>query len=140
MYRTSPYLPLALLTVALLSPACGNDSQTPTTPTATPPETTDTFDGTVTVNGAVIHPFTVQRAGTVTVRIAALEPDATVVLGLNLGTWNGLVCDLKLAATSATLNTLITGTASTSGDFCAYIHDVGKLTAPASYQIVVTHF
>lgn len=140
MPRPSPYLALGLLTAALLSTACGDDT-TPTNPTTTtPPEITEPFDGTVTVNGAATHPFTVQRAGTVTARIAALEPDATVVLGLALGTWNGAVCDLRVVSTNATLNTSVTGTASTVGGFCVYIHDVGGLTAPAAYQLVVTHF
>ena len=140
MPRPRPYLAFVLLVAALLSPACGDDTQAPTTPTVTPPEINEPFDGTLTVHGAAIHSFTVQRPGTVKVTIAALDPDTAAILGLALGTWNGLACDIKLASTTATLNTTVTGTASTIGNFCAYIHDVGNLTAPLGYQIVVTHF
>ena len=141
MNRPSPYLLCAPLFAALLASACGSDSATPTTPTATAPaETTETFDGTVTINGAATHPFAVQRPGTVTVRFAVIEPDSTAVLSLSLGTWNGAACQWVIAVDAATQGTTVTGTASTAGSFCARILDVGKLTAPASYQIVVTHF
>lgn len=140
MIRSFAFRCVLLFVTAALGVACAEDpiSDNPTAPT--PAETTETFDGTVTINGAVTHPFAVLRPGTVTVRFAALEPDATAVLGLSLGTWNGTVCDIKLAADGATQGTTVVGTAATIGNFCARIYDVGKLTAPSGYQIVVTHF
>ena len=141
MPRLSPFLVLALLTAALLGPGCGDNTPAMTNQNAPSPVPIDVpFDGIVTVNGAVTHPFDVQRPGQVIVRFAALEPDASVVLGLSLGTWNGVVCDIKLAADKATQGTTITGTASTAGSFCARVYDVGSLTGPVSYQIVVTHY
>lgn len=147
MHRPNPFRLAALVAVAsaaLGASACGNNSL-PTTPTDTTPPTqfTETFEGTVTINGAITHPFVVQRAGTATARLSALEPDPTATVGVSLGTWNGAVCDIKLANDSTTVSSAaanVTATATTAGNFCVRIYDVGKLTAPAGYQIVVTHF
>jgi hypothetical protein len=140
MFRSMALRCVVVLVAAATAAACSDDpfDDTPTAPT--PTEISRTFDGVVTINGAVTHAFDVQRPGTVTVRFEALEPDAAAVLGLSLGTWNGTVCDIKLAADNATQGTTVIGTASTTGNFCARIYDVGKLTAPSGYLIVVTHF
>lgn len=140
MHSSTQYLFGALLTLALLAPACGSDDPvTPTDPTP-PSETSEIFDGTVTVNGAVTHPFIVQRAGTVVARLAIVDPDAAAVIGMSLGTWNGAACQIILANDNAVLGVTLTGTASVAGSFCVRAYDVGKLTSPTSYQIVVTHF
>lgn len=129
-----------LVLFALGSAACGSDSPTTNPDTSTPVSVTESFTDTLTVNGGRTTPFTASRAGTVTARITALSPDDTVSIGLSLGTWNGTVCQIILANDAAVLNSTITGTAQGTGQFCARIYDVGKLTAATDYTIEVTHF
>jgi hypothetical protein len=137
----------ALLLLAPLAAACGDDNST-TGPTApTPVAITEQFGSDDTPekpplnpNGGRTHPFIVQQAGTVSARLTALSPDETITVGLSLGTWNGQVCQILLANDAALLNTTVTGTAQQTGQFCVRIYDVGRLTAPTNYSIDVTHF
>src|SRR3954470_4296213 len=80
-----------IASVSLMTVACGNDTpNTPTTPTPPTPVTiTETFSGTLTVNGAVTHSFLATAAGTVTVQATAIDPSSSQVFGLLLGLWNG---------------------------------------------------
>ena len=137
MQRTT--LSAAALAAVLSAAACSNNNPiTAPTDTSTPATTvTETFDGQLTVNGAVAHPFAVQRVGGVTVRLTALDP-TDVTVGLSLGTWNANsnVCQVILANDAAT----VVGTASTAGAFCIRIYDVGKLSRAILYTIDVTHF
>jgi hypothetical protein len=137
----------ALLLLAPLAAACGDDNSTngPTAPT--PVAITEQFGSDDTSekpplnpNGGRTHPFIVQQAGTVSARLTALSPDETITVGLSLGTWNGQVCQILLANDAALLNTTVTGTAQQTGQFCVRIYDVGRLTAPTNYSIDVTHF
>ena len=130
---------LALLVVATLGlAACDNtvnDNQTPTTPTET---LTETFSGTINVNGAATHPFVVVGGGTVTVTLTTVAPeDATA--GLSLGTWNGASCQIVLANDTALLGNTITGTVSSVGTLCARIYDTGKLVGATDYTLTVVH-
>ena len=139
MVRTS-YSALPFVAVfAVLATACG--SNTPTTPSGPAPlSVTETFTDTLTVNGAKTQPFTASRAGTVTATIIALSPDESITFGLSLGTWNGSACQVIIANDNALLNTTVTGTAQATGNFCARVYDVGKMTAPTDYTLQVTHF
>jgi hypothetical protein len=130
----------ALLLLAPLAAACGDDN--PTTPTApTPVAVTETFSGTLTPNGGRTHEFVVQQAGTVTVRLSALAPDDTINIGLSLGTWNGAVCQAILSNDRAALNATVTGTAQQTGLFCGRVYDAaGSLTTATDYTIDITHF
>ena len=140
MVRTPYSASIFLAVVAVLAAACGSSS-TPTTPTdSTAVAVTETFTDTLTVNGAKTQPFTASRAGTVTATIIALSPDASITLGLSLGTWNGSACQIIIANDSALLNTTVTGTAQATGNFCVRVYDVGKMTAPTDYTLQVTHF
>ena len=130
-----------ILGTCVLAAACGDSTPTTPTNTETPTEFTETFAGTLTINGAATHPFVVQRAGTASATLTTLSPDNTAVISLSLGTWNGLFCQIILANDAATPGTTgsVTGTASV-GNFCVRVSDVGKLTAPTDYEISVRHF
>jgi len=127
--------------VAALCAGCDSEPAAAPTPEA-PVEISEPLTGTLTINGAVTHPFVVQRAGTVVAQIVTLAPDSTAVISLSLGTWNGQVCQIILANDAATSGALgvVTGTASTAGNFCVRVSDVGRLTAPTDYEIIVRHF
>jgi ABC-type Fe3+-hydroxamate transport system substrate-binding protein len=141
MIRFAPGLLVAAL---VASSACTSNNPffTAPTDTSTPAvAVTETFDGQVTVNGAVTHSFIVSRAGTVTARLTAVDPD-TATIGVSLGTWNAgtNVCQIILANDAAPGGTSVVGTASVAGNFCVRLYDVGRLTAPVLYTVDVTHF
>ena len=141
MSRLTPFA--VALAAVFGAAACSTDPLfTQPTDTSTPAtQVTETFDGQLTVNGGVSHPFAVQRSGAVTARLAAVEPtDATI--GLSLGTWNnaGNTCQIILANDAAPGGASVIGTASVAGSFCVRVYDVGKLSRSILYQIDVTHF
>jgi hypothetical protein len=119
--------------------ACGSDD-TPNIPTQPTPVTiTQSFSDTLNINGARTHSFTVDRAGTVSAQVKALS-DQAATLGVSLGTFNGVACMIIISNTAAVLNTTVTGTAQSTGQFCVWVNDVGKLTAGLDYTIDVTHY
>ena len=129
----------AVLLAALAASGC-SDNSAPSGPTGPPPTAiTETFDGTLTVNGAVTQPFVVGTAGTVVVQLAALEP-ADAVIGVSIGTWNGVTCQIVIANDNATSGASATGNATSTGNYCVRVYDVGKLTRAAGYQITLIHF
>jgi len=133
------FLVIPLLTATTFA-GCGssNDStDLPTTPT--PVVVTETFNGSLNVNGAQNHSFGVERAGTVSAQIKTLS-DQAATIGISLGTWNGVACAIIIRNTAAVLNTAITGTAQQTGQYCVSLNDVGKLTAGVDYAVEVTHY
>jgi len=133
----------ATLCFAAVAAACGSTDpfrqlgpQAPSTP---PVAVTDTFDGTLTVNGAATHPFVVTQAGIASAVVTVLVPDDARI-GVSLGTWNGAACQIILANDNATQSTSVVGEARSAGNFCVRVQDVGKLKAPADYLVTVTHF
>jgi len=133
-----------ILAAGLAASACNNNNPflTQPTDTSTPAvSTTDTFDGSVTVNGGTTNPFIVNRAGTVTALVSALEPaDATV--GFLIGTWNSTTnsCQLVIVNDAAVAGNTLIGTASVSGNFCVRIFDTGRMKGPVNFQVQVTHY
>ena len=130
---------LILLLVAGLAAGGCDETDTPTTPTTPPENITETFSGTVTVNGAVTHTFTTTVAGTIAATLTAVGPDSTAVVGFSLGNWNGTACQIVIANDNATQGTLLTAAASATANLCARVYDVGKLTEPATYSVQVVH-
>ena len=128
-----------VLVAAVMAAGCGDDPA-PTPDTETPVLLTETFSGTVTVNGAFTHPFTVSRAGSVTAQVTALGPDDTIMLGLALGTWNGIACQVVIANDTAKLSSAVLGTATAPGSLCVRLYDVGGLATPTSYDVKVDHY
>jgi hypothetical protein len=118
--------------------AC-NDSTTPTTPTDPTTTTTETFSGTITVNGAITHVFSVTQRGSVSATLTSVGPDATLTIGVSLGTWNGTTCQIILANDQTAVGSGAAGTVSGVGNLCLRVYDVGKLTAPATYSVDVVH-
>jgi hypothetical protein len=131
---------LALLTLLAAGAACtSNDDLTPTTPTA-PATQSETFTGTLTPNGARTEPFSVTTSGTVTATLTKVEPDATVAVGLSLGTWDGAACSAVKSNDKATQGTAITLSASGAGRVCVRVYDAGgTLTEPITYEVTVVH-
>lgn len=129
---------VVLFSLTLLA-GCGDNDEPPTAP-APPPEIEATFDGTLTVNGGQTFVFRVERAGPVTARITELSPSEDVVIGLSLGSWSPNACQILLANDNAELDTVLVGSATSVGDFCVRVYDVGVLTGPVDFTIRLTHF
>jgi hypothetical protein len=137
MYRFVRY---ALLLGALLSTAACGDDAPPTTPDPTPPPTiTETFSGSIGRNGAATHTFLAQASGVVTVTLTTLAPEGTEAIGMSLGTWNVTSCSIEIANTNAAQEAVVVGLASSAGNLCIFVQDVGKIAESASYEITVEH-
>jgi hypothetical protein len=129
--------PLLLLAV-LCAPACG-DNTIPVTPTTPGVTTTETFADTLTINGARTHQFTTTSRGPVTARLTSVGPDSTTIIGVSLGTWNGIACQIWLAKDETMQGVELLGQVTAVGNLCLRVYDVGRLTAPATYSVDVTH-
>jgi hypothetical protein len=143
MRRSSPggraLLVMAAIIATLGLAACDNTpDDTGTTPTTPTDPLTETFSGTINVNGAATHPFNVGGGGTVTVTLTAITP-ADGVAGLSLGTFNGALCQIVLANDSAVQGNVMTGTVSSIGALCVRFHDTGKLIGATDYTLTVVH-
>ncbi len=123
----------------VISVACGDDNTVTTPTTPTPTTVTETFSGTLSVNGAATHSFVVATSGSVTAGLSSVTPDSAAVLGLSLGTWNGAVCQIVLANDKAQQGSAILGTASSLGNLCVRVYDPGTLTEPIGYEVQVVH-
>ncbi len=132
------WLPVVALSAALMAASgCGDDTTTPTDPTPVP--VTETFTGTINPNGAVTHTFVSQRSGSVAAGLLTVSPDSTVVLGMGLGTWNGVTCEIVVANDRALQGSVVSGTATAIGNLCVRLFDVGNFTEPVTYEVRVEH-
>jgi len=129
---------LPVMLVVLTGWACNNNSSssTPTQPTQT---VTETFSGNLNQNGAATYPFVAQASGTVTATLTSVGPDSTLVIGMSLGTWNGTACTIVIANDNATQGSALSGSLSSSGNFCVRVYDVGHIVDPASFTVAIVH-
>jgi hypothetical protein len=138
-----PRVPLAsVLLLPVLAAGCGDsilDQIAANAPTAV--IVTDTFAGTVTRNGATSHPFniTFSGGGDITATLKSIAPDAAAVVGMSLGTWNGTSCQAVISNDRATTTASILGRATSAGQLCVRIFDVGTLNEPQNYEVEVVH-
>jgi hypothetical protein len=131
-------LVLAFLGAAFAASACSSDEITsPVAPT--PTQVTDTFAGTLTVNGATTYQF-VSNRGAVTATLTSVAPDSTIAIGFSLGSWNGSTCAAILPNDQAIQGSVIYGTVNTTGTLCLRVYDVGKLVDPLTFEVSVVHF
>jgi hypothetical protein len=143
MYR--PCVRAILVAVAVLATgACSNDTLSSLTTPTNPTIFTDTFTGTLSQNGSFTHSFTTASLGAVTVTIVTLAPNASQIVGLSLGVWNGTSCSTSpqtggSSSDTATTGSSITLNASAAGSLCVRLYDVGFVTAPVLYTLQVTH-
>ena len=128
-----------VLPVAMFAVACEGDiANFPTTPD--PVTVTETFTGTLNINGAATHAFVTFATGAVTATLTSLGENPPAAIGLSLGTMSGSTCSLVLTNDKAVVTSIVTGTVTTlGGSLCVRIYDVGSLTAPVPYEIRVEH-
>jgi hypothetical protein len=130
-----------VLSVAAAGFGCSGDiANLPTTPD--PVIVTDTFTGTININGAATHNVFTTATGTVAARLTSLGDNPPAKIGFALGTLasGGTVCNVVVANDNAVVSTEVIGTVqSLAGSLCARIYDVGSLTESVSYTFTVTH-
>jgi hypothetical protein len=126
-----------LLFASLALAACDN-GETPTAPN--PPIVTETFPGTLTLNGSQMHTFIASTAGTVTATLSTVEPAGSPALGFSMGTWDGQVCSASLTNNFAVQSSTLTGTVVGITPLCVRLFDAsGSIPAatPVNYTITV---
>jgi hypothetical protein len=128
-----------LIAVGLGGYACKMADNTPLS--ATTNNVTDTYSDSITTGGIKTYPFVVKAAGTVTVTLTAVAPVATLSLGMNLGTWDGVaVCTAALTNTDMRVtSTPMSGTANSAFNACVQVYDSGNVTGPVTYTFTVNH-
>ena len=126
-----------LLSIAILvMSACSNNPIVPTPPVGS---VTDTYSGTLSKNGAFTHAFSISSLGSITAGIVSLAPNASQIVGFQLGVWNGTSCTASSSTDVATTGSSITLTASSAGIVCVRLYDVGFVDTPVLYQLQVVH-
>ena len=145
--RRSLYHTALVLALAFFGAGCDNiDESIPTTPTTPPTSITDTLTGSITVNGAETKTFNVTLSGLVTATLRTIAPtgsetgDATIMVGLGLGTWNGSSCQVVIAKDDSLQGTSVVGQVAGIGTLCVRVYDVGKLTGAIDYTVDVVHY
>ena len=128
-----------VLSIAAAGAGCsGEINNLPTTPD--PVIVTETFTGTINVNGAATHNVFTSATGTVTATLTSLGENAPAKIGFSMGTLAGATCTAILTNDNAVVTSNLLGTVSTlGGSLCVRIYDVGALTESVSYTFTVTH-
>ena len=123
--------------LTLFAGAC-TDPVAPPAPTPVVPTITETFTDTLIQLGSNTHQFTVQQVGGLKVSLSNVDPPSAVAFGV--GTQSLVGCTLisrKIYEPGATAE--LSGTATTSGQFCVMVFDAGTLTQPITYTVTVLH-
>lgn len=137
-------LAVAVVLAATMSACGGSDTTTPTTSTATGPETL-LFEGQLTLGGSAFYSFTVTTEGLANVMLASVTAStspgtsSTVVLGLAIGTPTGTDCTItnSLPASAGLTSQLVNDL--TPGTYCARVYDIGNLKTPVNFSVRIVH-
>jgi hypothetical protein len=127
-----------LLSIAILVMGACSNPPIVTNPSPGLPST-DVYSGTLSKNGAFTHAFSISSLGSITASIVSLAPNASQLLGFQLGVWNGTSCTASSSTDVATTGSTITLTASGAGVVCVRLYDVGFIDDPVLYQLQVVH-
>ena len=135
-------LRLLIVPIAAVAFGCSGDiNKIPTTPD--PVIVTETFTGTLNINGAATHFVFTGATGTVTATMVSLgeAETAPAKVGFSMGTLgSSSVCTVVLTNDNSVVNSSLIGTVSTlAGSLCVRIYDVGALKGPVDYTITVSH-
>ena len=135
----SRLVPIVAASLVLIMSGCGNSSNEAVVVTP-PPTLTETFSGTLTLNGATTFAFAVTGLGNITAQLTTLSPDSTKPVGVSLGTWNGSICQIILRNDNSVQGSQVVGTASAVGSFCVSIYDAaGTVVGPQAFTVEVFH-
>jgi hypothetical protein len=129
--------------LALLVSACGNNSNSPTTPTRTPaaPTKTERYVATMGVGSSSFYSFSVSQYGTVNVTLTAVSgfDDPSVGIGLGLGVPSGFGCTPSTTVTASAGSTPQITNVFEIGVYCLRVYDVGNLNGPLTFDVTIAH-
>ena len=128
-----------VLSLAGAAAGCsGEIDNLPTTPTPNP--VTETFTGTININGAATHNVFTGPTGPVVATLTSLGDSAPAKVGFSMGTLAGSTCSVVLHNDAAVVSSSLAGSVqSLNGSLCVRIYDVGALTESVAYTFTVTH-
>jgi hypothetical protein len=128
-----------LFPLLLAVSACESElDNIPTTPD--PVTVTETFSGSININGAATHTFFTSATGTVTATLTSLGDNPPEQVGFSIGTFAGANCSLLITNDKAVVTSVVAGVVTTlGGSLCVRIYDVGSLTESVPYEIRVEH-
>jgi hypothetical protein len=132
-------LRLLILPLAAATFGCGGEiANLPTTPD--PVVVTETFTGTININGAETQNVFTGATGAVVATLTSLGDNPPAKIGFSMGTLAGATCSVVLHNDSAVVTSILAGTVtSLAGSLCVRVYDVGTLTEPVPYTFTVTH-
>lgn len=136
--RRAAGLAVAVLIVAGVA-GC-NDPYAPLTPT--PATKTETFSGTFSQAGSVVHSFPVSAYGPITVKLTSVGPLATMGLGVSLALWDGANCGAALITNvNAKAGAEALSGSVQAANYCVRVFDSGNLPADwtVTYLVEVLH-
>jgi len=129
--------------LALLVTACGNKSNSPTTPTRSPaaPTTSERYVATIGVGGSTFYSFSVAQYGTVNVTLTAVSgfDDPTVAIGLGLGVPAAFGCTASTTATASAGSAPQITNVYEIGVYCLRVYDAGNLNGPLTFDVTIAH-
>jgi hypothetical protein len=100
----------------------------------------ETFSGTVNPQGFDTHTFTVNNTGEISIKITALAPLDNVPVGVIWGQGSGAgTCVSSIQSAVANLNVPAISGQIYSGSYCVVVYDLGILTGPETYSVLVSH-
>jgi hypothetical protein len=120
--------------LAFLAAACGSSSLL-----TAPASVTETFTGTVPVQGLDSHTFTVAAYGEIDVTLTAAGPPSTITMGLGLGTPTGGTCSVQYQAQAQAGTTAQLSGTIAAGSWCVVVFDLGNQGGPVDYSVTVAH-
>ena len=125
-----------VLGLSIFAAACA-DPVAPPAPSPVVPTISEAFTGTLIQLGSNTHPFTVQQVGGLKVSLSDVSPAASVTFGL--GT-QSLVSCTPITVVTYPATAQLSGTATTTGQFCVMVYDGdGTLAEPVNYTVNVLH-
>jgi len=136
----SMMLRLLLVPIAAVAVGCSGDiDNLPTTPD--PVFVTETFSGTLNINGGVTQNVFTGATGAVSSTLTSLGDNPPAKVGFSMGTLGSTgVCTPVLVNDNAVVNSTLAGTVSTlAGSLCVRVYDTGALTETVNFTFTVTH-
>ncbi len=139
------WLPIVLL-VGVVALGC-DDDDLPTQPideTPDPPTMTETFTGMFGQNSTSEHTFTVEATGDILLELTAMEPVATLTVGMGIGNVVDTAdppCVVFASDTRVVVGSELLSADAPPGEYCVSVGDVGNVfpDATVTYTLEVTH-
>jgi hypothetical protein len=124
---------LALVAAGLLTISCGGIVD----PSKNKMEE---FSGTVNPQGFDQHTFRVDKTGEISIKLTALAPLNNVPMGVIWAQADSSgACVSVIQSSVANLNLPAIAGQIFSGNYCVLVYDLGILTAPETYTVLVSH-